>query len=265
MKFVYSKTFFWFAISVAVLAGLFFLQTRGYLAYLEYGILQAPRPLVGLLKTGLRPVNGFFSNLWSLKTIVSENAQLRDQVNELQQKLVDYHSLLRDNETLRSELGFAKTAPFQLKPCSVLSVDPQGLSDTVIINCGEKDGVREGQAVISQGHLVAKILYVGQLTSTAILITNPQTSIDARLADSETTGVVKGSFGSGLFIDLVSQNSLLPKGSLVVTAGINSKIPKNIVIGEIADLLSQPNDLLKKATVISPIKFRQLSFVFIVE
>jgi len=50
-----------------------------------------------------------------------------------------------------------------------------------------------------------------------------------------------------------------------VSAGINSQIPKNILIGEVSDVLSTSNDLFKKAALTSPIDFNNLEFVFVVK
>jgi rod shape-determining protein MreC len=122
-----------------------------------------------------------------------------------------------------------------------------------------------GQAVVSQGHLVGKVILANESSSTVLLITNAQSSVDAKLSKSGVEGIVKGSFGSGLFFDLVSQNTEINPGDLIVTAGIDSRVPKNILIGEAGDLLSNNNDLFKKRSVTSPIAFHDLDFVFVVK
>src|SRR6185503_10041230 len=111
-----------------------------------------------------------------------------------------------ENELLRKEFDYQQRSPYQLQPCSVLSIDPQELSDAIVVACGEDDGVKEGQAIISEGFLVGKVVFVGSHTSTAVLVTNAQSAIDARLSKSGVEGVVKGSFGSGMVLDLVTQN-----------------------------------------------------------
>ncbi len=78
------------------------------------------------------------------------------------------------------------------------------------------------------------------------MIFNSQSTVDARISSINAEGVVKGSFGSGLVLDFISQNITLNKGDLVVTAGINNKIVPNIPIGEIGDIISDPNELFKK-------------------
>lgn len=265
IRFIYTKTFFAFSIAlVIVLLGLI-MQVKGWLQPIEYAFLQAPRPVSNVVRSIAEPVRTFFSTIGSLRSVVRENATLQSQVVSLQQQQVQFDKLKLDNDLLREELKFRGQSKLALEPCTVLSIDPQELSDAMVISCGKEQGIQEGQAVLSQGYLVAKIAYVGSYTSTALLISNAQSSIDARISKNNTEGVVKGSFGSGMVLDLVSQNAEINSGDLVVTAGINSRIPKDILIGQIGSVLSAPNDLFKKMSVTSPVRQRAVEFVYVVK
>lgn len=265
MRFIYSKTFLAFAVALVVIAIGLVMQVKGWLQPIEYGLLQAPRPISNVVRSIADPIRTFFTTIGSLRSVIKENAALHDQVITLQQQQVQFDKLKADNDLLKEELKFKGQSKLGLEPCTVLSIDPQELSDAMIINCGSAQGVQEGQAVISQGYLIAKIAYVGGNTSTALLISNAQSSIDARLSKNNTEGVIKGSFGSGMVFDLVSQNADVASGDLVVTAGINSKIPKDILIGSVGSVLSGPNDLFKKMSVTSPVRQRAVEFVFVVK
>jgi rod shape-determining protein MreC len=133
----------------------------------------------------------------------------------------------------------------------------------MILSCGESTGIKEGELVISGGYLVGKLLHVGKLTSTVLLITNSQSSVDAKVSRSGIEGAVKGSFGSGLTLELIPQTADLQKGDEVVTAGINSITPPNILIGTIGDTLSKQSDLFKRTTVLSPLNVHSVDFVFV--
>jgi rod shape-determining protein MreC len=135
----------------------------------------------------------------------------------------------------------------------------------MVLGCGSDTGIKVGQAVISQGYLLAKIVYVGSQTSTAVLITNNQSSVDAKISKNNVEGVVKGSFGSGLVFDLVSQSAEVNENDLVVTAGIDPNIPKNILIGEIGQTISGNNDLFKRMTLVSAVRPNLIDYVFVVK
>lgn len=265
MRFIYSKPFFIFAGLLVVILIALILQTRGWLQPIEYAFQQAPRPVVAVVKSITEPIRTFFGTLGSLRGLVRENGELHNKVAILQQQQAIFDKLKLENDLLKKELNFKAQSGLQLEPCNVLSIDPQELSDAMVLSCGEGQGIKQGQAVLSNGFLIGKIVYVGGFTSTALLITNAQSSVDAKISKNNTEGVVKGSFGSGMVFDLVSQNAEVNPGDLVVTAGINDRIPKDIVIGEIGQVLSGPNDLFKKMSVTSPVRLRSVEYVFVVK
>jgi rod shape-determining protein MreC len=265
MRFIYTKAFAIFAAFLTATVFLVFMQTKGWLDPVRVAILNSPRPIAYIIKSVSTPVKSFFTTIYQLKKITQENGQLVSQVASLQQDLVLYNQQTRENEALRKELGFIKNSKFQLVSCSVLSHNLFGSSDALVLNCGTADGVSEGQAIISQGYLVGKVTYAGKNSSTVLLITSSQFSTDAKVSQTSDAGIVRGSFGSGFILDQIPQTSDLRASWLVVTAGINEKIPKNILIGEVSDLLSGNNDLFKRASIVSPIDFKNLDFVFVVK
>lgn len=263
MRFLYSKTFAVFAGSLLVIAALVLLQVQGFLNPVKNLALQAPRPVVYIAQSVTRPVKKFFATIFKLSDIVRQNNDLSAEVHGLKQKLSKYEQVARENEALRRELDFQRSSSLNLAPCSVLAQNPLNLTDTIVLDCGSDKGVVEGQAVIAEGHLVGKIIYSKDGSSTALLVTNSKFSADAQLTKTGSEAIVRGSFGSGIFMEQLSQNVQLEKGWLVVTAGINDKIPKNILIGEVGDIVSSGNDLFKKATLITPVDFENLDFVFV--
>lgn len=265
MRFIYTKAFAIFAGCLCLVAVLVILQLKGWLDPLKQAALHSPRPVVAVVKTVTLPVKNFFITIYQLRAITLENGQLHSRVMELEQDLVLQNQLALENQALRKQLNFVKNTKLPLASCGVLSENPFGLSDTLVLNCGTEDGVAEGQAVISQGYLVGKIIYAGRGSSTALLVTDSNFSTDARLSQTDQSAIVEGSFGSGLILDQVPQAANLQKGWLVVTAGINAKIPKNILIGEVGDVLSRPSDLFKKVALSSPIDFSNLEFVLVVK
>jgi rod shape-determining protein MreC len=265
MRFIYTKAFAIFSACLVLVVLLVFLETKGWLDPLREALLQAPRPIVIVINNVTAPVKDFFSTIYQLKKIDQDNARLQSQVAMLEQNLVSYQELTRENQSLRDELGFAQSSKLPLLPCTVLSQNPFGQTDAVIINCGSSQGTAAGQAVISQGYLVGKIIYAGHETSTVLLATASDFSTDALISQTQQTAIVTGSFNSGLILDQVPQTADLSSGWLVVTAGITAQVPKNILIGQVSQILSSNNDLFKRASLTSPIDYNNLQFVFVVK
>jgi rod shape-determining protein MreC len=264
MRFIYTRLFAVFFAFVFIVFVLVFLNSIGKLESIQKVFLYAPRPFISVAKAVGYPVKIFFYSLYHLRQIAKENTDLVLEISQLRQELVLFEQEKKENEALRKELQFVKSTNLKLIPCVALSETVIGLSDSVYINCGEETGVSEGMGVISQGYLIGKISRAGKNLSTVLLATGSNFLTDGKILTSNSQGLVKGSFGSGLVIDQLPQNDKIEKGSLVVTAGISEKIPKNILVGEVGDLVSSSNELFKKAIIVSPIDFRNLNFVFVV-
>jgi rod shape-determining protein MreC len=265
MRFIYTKAFAWFAVCVVIITALVFLQVKGWLGPIKTVFLKSPQPVIAVTKRIVSPVKSFFSTIYRLRNIAADNVKLREKVAGLQQSLVDFDKEQKENETLRKELGFFKNTQQQLIPCTVLSQNFFGLAEAIVLDCGLEKGVAEGQVIMAQDYLVGKIIYAGKGFSTALLAISSQFSTDAKLSKTGANAIVRGSFGSGLILDQLPQNANVEKSWLVVTAGINDKIPKNLLIGEVGDVISGSNDLFKKTTLLSPVDFDNLEFVFAVK
>ena len=265
MRFIYTKAFAIFSACLAALAVLVFLQAKGWLDPLKLALLESPRPIIILVSDVTLPVKNFFATIYQLKAIALENKQLLGRVSQLQQDMAQYQDVMRENQDLRNELGFVKTSQLSLASCAVLSENSFIQTNAVILNCGTDQGVGPGQAMLSGGFLAGKIVSAGPHTSTALLITASGFSTDGSVSQTGQSAIVMGSFSSGIILDQVPQTSALQTGWLVVTAGINPQVPKNIVIGQVSQILSSGNDLFKRAALISPVDFSNLQFVFVVK
>lgn len=265
MRFIYTRAFAIFSVCLVLVTIFVFFQTKGWLDPIRSAVLESPRPVIALARDIASPIKSFFSIIYQLNKISKENARLQSRVTELEQNLVEFQQQSRDNEALRKNLGFVQSTKMQLVSCVVLSENSFGLINSLILNCGSESGVTAGQAVVVQGYLVGKVQYAGRNSSTVLLATASDFSTDAKISQTNTNAVVKGSFGSGLILDQVAQTADLQKGWLVVTAGINQQVPKNILIGQVNNILSGNNDLFKRAALTSPVDFNNLGFVFVVK
>ncbi len=245
--------------------GTTFFYYRGWLAPTQRMVLHLPRPFIYIFRSAARPIKTFFANAYNLREIARENVVLKEDLLQLRNRQVLFDQLSLENESLRKDLQFSKTGKLVLVPCTVMGRSSSGLAETMSINCGTKEGAEVGRAVVSKGYLIGKISYAAENFSAVQLISNSGFSVDAKLSHTGQLAIVRGSFNSGLVLEQVSQDEPLEKGMLVVTAGLNNRTAKNILIGEIDELLSSPNDLFKKASVVNPIDFSNLDFVFLVK
>lgn len=254
-----------FAILVLLAFFLIFLNLKGGLKPAQSMAQQAPRPFVYIFSGIGNSVKSFFGYFGSVRKLNKENAQISEELHRLQQENIALEQYKVENQILKKELGYRETSPFQTISGTVIASDPTGFSQTITLNIGSNEGVRLGSAVLAQGVFVGRVNNVETFTSKVLLITDPQSTIQAQISGTTDSGIVRGSYGSGILLDTISQSVQVNKGDQVITAGSGTDIPRNILIGTIGEVQSQKNDLLQKASVISGADLKNLRFVSVIK
>jgi len=256
-----SKFFTYFTVLLAATLLLTFLHIKGWLRPVESSTSEVARPFVYVFRGAGNFTRSFFGFFGSVSSLTKQSAALSNEVRSLQEQNVALQQYQLENEILKKELNYRQSTNLDLVSADVIAKDPTGFSQTLTLDIGANQGIKEGDAVLAQGVLVGKIIFLDQFTSKVLLITDPQSKIDAALAASGQTGVLEGSFGSGVVLSDVSQNVALNQGDAVVTAGLTDQIPKGILIGTIDTLQSKKQDLLQTAAVVPAVDLKRLEFL----
>ncbi|MHB8871271.1 MAG: rod shape-determining protein MreC [Candidatus Doudnabacteria bacterium] len=241
------------------------LSINGLSKPLESTGVQPSRPLVYIFSGVGNSFKSFFSYFSSVNSVNKKNAELSEQARKLLQENVSLQQYKLENEKLRDELEYRQRTAHNLVSATVLGKDPSGFSQSLVLNIGSGSGIKVGAAVLSQGYLIGKIVSVDSFTSKVLLVTDPQSTIDAQISATGDNGIVRGSYGSGMIIENLSQSALVNTNDRVITAGLSTEIPKGLLIGNVGQLQSQKSDLLQKATVISGVDLKNLEFVSVIK
>lgn len=252
--------------AVLVLVGvLFVVQVSGIAHVFDRVFVVYPSMIVAPVQGAAQSVRNAFRNIFSLRSVYVENAELKARAQELEQRVAGLEAVVAENETLRKTLGFTERPQADLIPCTVSGRDPEGLTQTLLLACGAAQGVSVGQGVAAAGYLIGRVVLVTHTTATVRLITASTTTLDVRIASRKVSGVLKGSFGSGLLLDFVPQTAEVRVGDLVTTAGINDRIPADVLIGSVAEARKEQGALFYAITVVSPVDLRDIRFVHVLK
>lgn len=265
MKFIYSKQFTIFAALILATLLLGFLHSKGMLKPVTSTLAEVPRPFIYIFRGIGDSAQSFFGYFGDVKNVTRKNAQLVEQIRKLQQDNVLLQQYKLENEMLKKELGYRQQSQHELIPANVIAKDPTGFSASITINAGTNQGIRLGQAVLSQGVLVGKIIEADSFTSRVLLVTDPTSSVDGQLSSTGEKGILKGSYGIGIVFDLLSQSAKLEKGQEVVTAGLTNQFPRGLLVGTVGDVQSTQNDLNQAVAVIPAVDISDLIFVSVIK
>ncbi|MFW0862409.1 MAG: rod shape-determining protein MreC [Candidatus Komeilibacteria bacterium] len=207
----------------------------------------------------------FFYNYTQCNNLGSENEDLQSLLITKDVDQMELAELRRENEYLRSELDFVKREQEDVLVTQIIS-KPLLQNDLFIINRGSDDGIKVGQPVLAeQGVLVGKIFAVEKHQASVALLSNSSSTVAVTLNNNtHTQGVVQGSMGLGLLMDLIPPEEAINMDDLVFTSGLEDMIGQNYLIGKIANILSGDTELYQKAEVVPSIDYRQLRILTVV-
>ncbi|MEA1937409.1 MAG: rod shape-determining protein MreC [Patescibacteria group bacterium] len=260
-----------FVFLLVISALIIFLNSLGYLNGVKNGALYAAVPTQGIFQTSLADINDFFQTIESIGKFKKENATLKNENLKLTYEISKCKETKRENEILKRQLDFSedlclKGACFQWEMGRIIGRDPNNYGKYIIINLGTKNGVKENQAVvISGGVLIGKVVEVFSNSSKVMLITSSDSLINSIAQTTRANGIVKGKYATGAKLEMINQNEELISDDLVITSGLESRIPKGLLIGKISNIKESANKVFKFADLNLFADFNQIEEIFIVK
>lgn len=251
---------------IAILLVVIFVSFRGADNPVKGFILGVSSPFLKTSRIFSGGVSGFFNFLGSIGALKNENEKLLQKNQELLAENARLKDTEKENQTLRKELDLAPKKDYELEASFVIGQDPQGLGNYFIIDKGENAGIKTGMpAIVSNGILVGKVSEVYGSTAKVILATDPESVINAEVESSGAKGIVRGEYGLGIKIDMISQTEVINEGDGVITSGLGGEIPRGLTIGRVAQVSQSADKLFQEASVVSATDFSNLRIIFIVK
>jgi len=249
----------------AILIAVFF-HYLGWLSPVESAVtfVFSPVEQVGYhLSLGI----GDWYNSWIKKRdLLSENEKLRQEAVKLALDTARLKSLEEENALLKKELNFVDENKFKYVAAKITTGVSDPLSQSVIINHGAKDGIERDLAVIADdGVLVGKISDVSDDYSKVRLLSDNQSRVAATIENLDhTVGLVEGQYGLSFSMTNIPQNQEINSGNLVVTSGLEGKIPKNLLIARVESVEAVESEIFKTAILRPIIPLSTLSDVVVI-
>lgn len=227
------------------------LQLTGVLAPVSQPVLHIVEPiLLTINRAGLATYR--FVTLANPRHLTQQNAALQAQVA----------SLTRENSTLATRAQEAQALgeldralkPLQLPTviARILTRSTDPASPTMTIDRGTKDGVNEGDAVLSgAGFIIGRVVTVTPSVSQMVPLSDSRSRITVVIqTGSETFGQVVGDRGLRLLLTNVKRDTTLTAGMGVITAGVDPGVPRGIPVGSLEQLTTKSADLFQTGTVL---------------
>jgi rod shape-determining protein MreC len=195
----------------------------------------------------------------------ARNVELEAQVSQLQTQVIELQQRVNETEILAALVDFSRSNPESTyKAASVIGRDPSPFLHYIIINRGSNDDIRRGMPVVTNQGLVGRIDAVIADAARVQLITDPASSINVYLQNAETDAVLFGSVTGDVSLDMISQDSSVEPGDLILTSGLGGGYPSDLIIGQVVTMRSLEFELFQQATVQPAVDFTRLDIVLVI-
>jgi rod shape-determining protein MreC len=201
-----------------------------------------------------------------VRDLATENADYRDQIDQLNSELVRMHELEVENADLRQLLIMKeRTGPGAYVPVQVIARDDIPYVQAVTIDHGALDGIKPDAVVITHQGLVGRVEKVNPTTSKVRLINDLNSSVSVRLqTDSRTTGVLRGqSQGNLMVVAYIPQTDVVSQGDWVLTSGLGGMYPEGLVVGRVARVERKDADPFQAAVIESAVAMDKLERLYV--
>lgn len=191
-----------------------------------------------------------FQTFLDLKNISAENATLREENLQLAGERAQRMDLEKENEALRKQIGVETRKGYALIDARVASFDPLSFSHYAVIDKGSRDGIRENMPVIMAGNIVfGKVVEVHDGFSRVMLVSDPGNKVSVKTASENASGVLAGTQGNTLLMDLIEKNAAIDPEELVVTSGLDDTYPRGLSVGWVKEVNAPQEGIFKQAYI----------------
>lgn len=198
-------------------------------------------PLQKVATDALGQVEDNIPDTRTKEELSEENKLLRDENRRLNEMLVDYYDLKKENDELYKFYGIKQqNEDFSVVPSTVISRDPNENFFGFVLDKGSNDGVELGAPVMTDNGLVGYVSELGMMSCKVTSILSPDAQIGVIDKKTENEGIVTGEpeyseNGLVLMKNIAADNNI-KSGDIVVTSGYGGIYPKNLRIGTVSKL-----------------------------
>ena len=223
-------------------------------------ILYAP---IGFVKEKVEmfsETKDLYKKYTKLKEKVEKTDLYYAQIEELQKEVTELKSTLELNSTL-SEYSYVNA--------TVVNRNVGYWYNTFVIDKGSKNGIKEGDAVITNKGLIGKIINVSNFSSTVKLLTSDEISnkISIKISsdDDKYYGLLIGyDVNNNTYkIEGITNSDEIDEGDMVTTTGLTDYFPSGILIGYVSKVVKDEYDLNSIIEVTPSVNFNNVSIVTI--
>ncbi|WP_420405604.1 rod shape-determining protein MreC [Nisaea sp.] len=200
----------------------------------QVAAVDAMAPILEALSHPAAAVSKGVSTVVSLRDLHAENERLREENSRLKQWQHVANLLESENKALKRLTRHVGPPPASYISARIIAEAGGAFVRSALLNVGRRNGVRRGQAVISEDGLAGTIVEVGELHARMLLITDLNAQIPVLLGAARDPGIMVGDNTNLTRVLYLPQNSVVSPGDLVISSGHGGMMPAGIPVGTVS-------------------------------
>ena len=209
-------------------------------------------------------IQNFFNTFFYIKEISKKNEILELTIEKQKHLSFENKSLLKENQHLRELLQMKKKVKYKIIVAQISYIDALNPYETISIDKGRNDNIKQNMAVTSTLGVVGRIKEVFDDHSTVELITSNQSYTSATNENGDTLSILSGQGNEVLNLEYVVTDSNIQVGDKIFTSGISDIYKKNLFLGEITSI-DNNDEMFKQITVKLPYNIFNLKDVMVIK
>ncbi|PID39396.1 MAG: rod shape-determining protein MreC [Proteobacteria bacterium] len=227
-------------------------------------VLVVVAPFQKQLTAQVQSIKDIWNQYFFLVAAAKENGRLKKALGESRQRLNRCSETQLANKRLRHLLGFEDDIQPSMIAARVVGKDPSPWSKTVIIDKGIRDNVIQGSPVVIPEGIVGVIVEASAGFSKVLLLTDPNSAVDALVQTTRARGIVKGGGDDRCIFNYVLRKHEISVGDTVVSSGLDGVFPKGLRVGRVSEIVRQNAGIFQNVVVTPYVDFEILEEVFVI-
>jgi rod shape-determining protein MreC len=199
-------------------------------------VTDAVTPILDVISKPIVSVNKMISEAKGIYSVREENLILKQEKDRLLQWQAAARKLEIENKNLRGLLNFPVEPAAGFITARAIADTGGAFANSVVINAGNKSGIRKGQATITGEGLVGRVTDVGARSSRVLLITDLNSRIPVVLQSSQARAILAGDNTHRPKLIHLSPGASISQGDRIVTSGHGGAFPPGLPVGLVASV-----------------------------
>ena len=188
-------------------------------------------PVLSMFSKQTKLLGNTFQSVKNISVMRLENERLLEENRILKKIKILANSIENENLILRNQLNVIPREIPKFITVRAISAPGSIFAHTLLVQAGRRNGLERGQAVLSDGNFVGQVLYVGELSSRILLISDVNSMIPSVLSDNRIPALLNGNNSQLTSLKFLPKGVSPKNGSLVQTSGHGGVLPPSLPIG----------------------------------